>query len=1221
MYDNSIARIFIFFLFLLPLSSFAQYTISGRILDMSDKKPIANADVFINNATIGNTTTANGAFTLNGVKSGKYAIIVSVVGYDTFSQMVSVDNGNVKLDDIYLSPQSKILKEVVIKPDPNRDQYLTMFKKQFLDTSKLADECKILNPEVLDLDYDEKTNTLTASSTDYLEIENDALGYKIKYKVDDFVWVNDPKNPNIKYRGSNLFVPLTGTPSQQRRWQKQRLEVYKNSAMHFFRAVIAGNIAEEGFKVQQWAHYANPNRPTDSVIYARIARCEKILASAFNVRDSLYLKDRKYRDSLNYWKRELKVSKDLSSLWPYGLAQQAILNGTNVPGMYAVGCEMDGLFVTYNEDHHFDNNIKIAHVVNPKNTEVTLISFNSPFVFIDRNGVVTNPYDIYYTGVWQYQRVASLLPIDYYPDETTGPPVDSTVSKNVIAKLEKYATGHVIEKAYLHFDKPYYAAGDTMYFKAYITEGEKHELSLLSGVLHVDLIDGDNKTNQSIKLEINNGIAWGDFVLPDSLPRGNYRVRAYTQWMRNANETQFFDKILSVESVIKSKIPANITPLTATTAKPDIQFFPEGGNLIAGVRSKVAFKAIGANGLGLNVKGEVFDNDNKQVTSFSTMHLGMGYFYINPEEGKTYKAKVTYPNGVQDVLDLPAANANGIVLSVNNDSTLKVFVKIVAGKNYFKVNKNKDYTLIIYSGGTVTSIITKLDNMVVPVDIYRRELHTGIAKLSLFSPSGEPLSERLVFIQNFDQLQLDVSSDKPSYAPKAAVNIKVNAGNSDGSPVQGHFSVSVTDENKVPVNENNESTILSNLLLTSDLKGYVEQPNYYFTSPTPDILANLDVLMLTQGYRGFEWKQVFDDTAPPPTYQPENLPGLSGTVKTIGGKPVPNGHISLLSTKQNVVRDTTTDANGNFNFTGLYLVDTVKLVLHAIKKNNSDKVNIEINKPDYPAVTKMNSPDTSLNDITAAVAAEMHKRYEQQSGSMKTGIVLKQVSIKSTKEYTLSPQLAHSSNLNGPGNADQVILGDKLFACTNLFDCLTALLHGVTYSNGIIYSLHSPVELTSGTRKPMLLIIDGIPTQQSTTGASPLSLIDPLDISSIEVLVSHSLVAVYGSNAAAGAIIITTKRGDENRGTSVNADGSINYTFYGFHKARTFYSPKYKATADNHPDHRTTIYWQPELITDDKGDASFNFYNAADAGTYRVVVEGIDENGNIGRHVYHYTVK
>src|ERR1700733_7158688 len=210
-------------------------------------------------------------------------------------------------------------------------------------------------------------------------------------------------------------------------------------------------------------------------------------------------------------------------------------------------------------------------------------------------------------------------------------------SINIINGLKIFSSNHIAEKAYLQFDKPCYAAGDTIYFKAYVTAGEQHKLSGISGVLHIDLINTKDKIDQSILLQLDGGITWGDFALPDSLPAGNYRVRAYTQWMRNYGEKDFFEKTIPIGAVKSAPIAESLVKQPGL--KPDIQFFPEGGSMAAGIRSKVALKAIGAHGLGIDVKGVVVDGENNQVAAFSSTHLGMGYFYLKPAEGKTYKAK------------------------------------------------------------------------------------------------------------------------------------------------------------------------------------------------------------------------------------------------------------------------------------------------------------------------------------------------------------------------------------------------------------------------------------------------------------------------------------------------------------------------------------------------------------------------------------------------------
>ncbi|HEY8780218.1 MAG TPA: MG2 domain-containing protein [Mucilaginibacter sp.] len=795
-------------------------------------------------------------------------------------------------------------------------------------------------------------------------------------------------------------------------------------------------------------------------------------------------------------------------------------------------------------------------------------------------------------------------------------------SKIITAKLASFLADRPTEKAYLQFDKPYYAAGDTMYFKAYVTKGEEHQLSDISGVLHVDLINTKDKIDQSLKLQLDSGIAWGDFALPDSLPPGNYRVRAYTQWMRNEGGGAFFYQTITVASITNNKIPESIArhPAQTMNNKADVQFFPEGGNLVSGNQSKVAFKAIGTNGLGINVKGAVMDNGNNEVCTFSSVHLGMGYFYLEPQEGKTYKAQLTYANGEQSTVNLPNPVSKGIVLSINNDSIPKASVTIAASAAYYQENRKRDFTLLIYSGGIATTVTCKLDSPVITMFILKRRLHTGIATVTLFLPTGESLCERLLFVQNYDQLNLGVSSDKAVYAKREKVNINLNAINRAGNPAEGHFSVSVTDESKVPIDENAENTIISNLLLTSDLQGYVEQPNYYFADTSADARKNLDVLMLTQGYRRFTWKQVLDNNYPPIVFQPEKALEISGMVKSLFGKPINKGTITLLPSKGGPLLSSLSDDKGIFHFSNLVFNDTTHFVLSAVnaKSRNSTKITYFTDKPAplIPANQLQNTqtvPDTAL---AAFVENDKLQQRELLNYGHAKGIMLKEVKIKDKK---LDDQYKTQS-LAGAGHADQVMHADEIGRIQGpLAMSLDGRLRGVKFiPYGVgkvpVLTINTTAQLGANAVQPMLVIIDG-------AEGGDINALNASDVETVEVL-RYASAVIYGMDGGNGVLVITTKQGGMDP-KDIASIGVLPIAPMGFYKAREFYSPKYVNTilVGKQRDFRSTIYWKPEIKTDKDGNASFDYYNADGTGTYKVVVEGIDDKGNIGRQVYWYKVE
>ena len=754
-----------------------------------------------------------------------------------------------------------------------------------------------------------------------------------------------------------------------------------------------------------------------------------------------------------------------------------------------------------------------------------------------------------------------------------------TGDKDVFTRLKTYSSTHITEKVYLHFDKPYYATGDTIYFKAYVTMGERLDLSQLSGILHVDLIGTDNKISQGVKLRLVNGLGWGDFALPDTLPKGNYRIRAYTRWQRN--EGNYFEQTIPVGSLHNQKVPESSTARSKpVNAKADIQFFAEGGNLTEGIRSKIAFKAIGSNGLGMDAKGIVVDNTGKEVTSFASAHLGMGYFYLSPEIGKTYRANITFADGTQNSVDLPVADAKGIVLSINNDSLPKATIKIETNPAYFKENKGKDYTLLIYSGGFATTVAIKLDSMLLHLDILKRHLHTGITRVTLFSQINEPLCERLMFVQNFDQLNLQLSSDKPEYAARGKVSIKLNAKNRADSAVIGHFSVSVIDENKVPVDENTETTILTNLLLTSDLKGTVEQPNYYFTNVTDERLKDLDLVMLTNGYRKFEWKQVISDSYPPLAWQPEKSIQISGTVKSLGGKPIPKAPVALISFEPKSLTNTISDNSGVFLFDTLSFSDSIKFVLQAVNAKGKNRTQLNYNEDKAPSYSPLISTHFGDAEIPASYLENNEKQQEELNKlGLGKGRILKEVKIKSRRV----DDKYETQSLAGAGHADQVMHAKEI----NMFPgqlsiSLNGRLRGVIFRGTFPYTApYLGGGLFTG---PMLVVLDGF------EGAD-INMVSTNEVETIEVLKSGN-AAIYGMAGANGVIVITTKRGAGTDWKDVTSTGILPINLQGYYKAREFYSPKYESNViNNHPDLRSTIYWQPELVTDKDGNASFEYYN------------------------------
>ncbi|MCR8561017.1 carboxypeptidase regulatory-like domain-containing protein [Mucilaginibacter sp. BJC16-A38] len=1223
-------KTFIFLIAFLPAVAFGQVSVSGKIISQADTKPVADASVFISNATVGSKTAPDGTFTLKNVKPGQYELVVSIIGFDTYNQTIVVDKSDLDLKVITIYPKSIALNEVKVKPevDFTRQRNYDWFKEEFLGKTELSKECKILNPEVLDLIYDEKAGVLTASSVDFLVIQNNALGYKIKYLLKDFTLNNaDELNKEVGYSGVVSFEPLKGSPAEEQQWENKRAETYRGSVRHFLRSALVDQLDQDGFRVLRLP--ANPERPADKLINKKIE-------------DFQDEKDKRSgRDSLAYWTKKSNLPKRLQKLLLKPLKEEEFISGADKQGFYTLsnvsasgGNVNDALYVSYDKYHRF-NKGTMSKLSDAENKNNTLIIFETPSVPFDKNGNVLDPKDVTYEGVWSRSRLAGMLPLDYEPGTTKALAGDSALINNISSKLNNYAANHLTEKTYLHFDKPYYAAGDTIYFKAYITGEGDHRLSTRSGVLYADLIDPNNKIARSMKLPLADGLAWGDFALADSLKKGNYRVRAYTQLMRNDGDEAFFEQSVPVGSMLNNRVSESSTSKKLpANEKPVVQFFPEGGTLLTGVKSKIAFKAIGPDGFGIDVKGAVLDNEGKEITTFASQHLGMGYFYLEPRENKTYKSKITYADGTEAIIDLPAAGSNGLSMDVT-DLSRAYTIKINASKNWYQENRNKNYTLIIYSGGMPFSFAVKLDKQEVGLNIGKKEFRTGVAKATLFSQAGEPLCERLFFVRNDDLLKLGLSTDKSTYATREKVKVFLKTQGNDNAAAPGNFSVAITDEGKLPADENAEPTILNNLLLTSELKGYIEQPNYYFTNINDKTTADLDLVMLTHGYRRFEWKKVLGagSSNSTPILKPETGLQISGTLTHKSGKPFTGGKLTLFnrSASGTLLLDTVTDLNGRFVFDNLVFGDTTKFVIQALVGKAQNDVVLSVDSTAGPAVNVISSRLAGLVKVDNPMEGYLRNNklfYEEQKkyGVNKHQVMLKEVVIKDKKT---DPSLAHSGNLNGAGNADQVFTSKQLenTSYTTLKDFLAANSPNleITFDH-FLYSRRSVPNFT-GQRDMMEIIIDGAPFRQKEpndppNAPKPIDWIETGDIESIEIGFGAHYGAIYGSRAAGGVLIITTKRG-KNRKYERYTPGVKTYTVNGFYKAREFYSPQYDNPKTNQKmaDLRSTIYWNPNVVTDKDGKASFSFFNADGKGTYRVVIEGIDADGNLGRQVYRYKVE
>jgi len=883
---------------------------------------------------------------------------------------------------------------------------------------------------------------------------------------------------------------------------------------------------------------------------------------------------------------------------------------------------------------------------------------------------------------------------------------DTISLNNLIDKSQKIVQEYPYEKVYLHFDKPYYAVGDTIWFKAYVATGQDQP-SDLSKVLYVDLISENDTLVRAMKLPVVNTSAYGSITLdPLAYKSGNYRIRAYTYWMLNFSEDLFFTKNLPIGDAINRKIITNISlngenagtspsinasilyqdpdgkafankkvswrliskfetiargrettdesgrlalklsanqkaaldtgvletvlevdpsrmitsmfPLKNAFADTDIQFFPEGGELTENINTKVAFKAIQEKGLGLGVKGEVLDNTGKVISKLESQHLGMGAFSLLPESGKSYSANLTFANGIKKTIPLPAVKSSGITISVLNSTPSSIMIQISANQAYYNANQDKNYYLVARSKGVIAfAAQAALNTMTIGASIPKNKFPDGIVQITVFSTKGEPLAERLVFIKHANISSLSLSSDKKVYGTRQAVKMNVLA-KTNNVPVEGNFSISVINESKVPYNEDDETTILSSFLISSELQGFIEKPNYYFYQINEKKTADLDLLMMTQGYRKFSYKQILAGNAPVISVLPEQGIEFTGTLRTSNGMPVSNGSLKLVVPESRFYAETRSNLKGEFKFEKVIIPDSAEATISARSPTAARNMMIMLNGSAFPSIIKnKNAAEEKLNiDSVLSPYLDNSKRQYRMITQMLQEVVVKATAIKKASHLD-HPALSGLATV-----PDHLIESDRFQGCVVFLNCLQSSATGLTYSDNNFYVTRV---FNSGLKVPVQIFYDGMPVD-----ANYLNNIQTADVENVEIFLKDDLGLVSRTYNTNGVLVINSKK--TAKGSAVTAEdlrklfpqsNVLTFNPQGYIKKREFYTPKYLTPASRTAgaDYRSTVYWNPRVFTDTNGTMALEFYNSDNKGTYKAIVEGTDIDGNLSRFIYRYKVE
>ncbi len=779
-------------------------------------------------------------------------------------------------------------------------------------------------------------------------------------------------------------------------------------------------------------------------------------------------------------------------------------------------------------------------------------------------------------------------------------------------KVATYQTALPQEKAYLQTDKPYYSLGDTIWFKSYLTLANQLVLDSLSKVIYVDLIESTTgKVVEWHQYPIKNGMAQGNIILSDSTLSGKYTIRTYNNWMKNFNPDFVFQKTIQIYN---SPSP---TPIFSDTSAFDIQFFPEGGNFVTGLNNRIGFKAIDPSGKGIEVNGTIISAAGDTLTTFSSVHLGMGLFYLTPLPQQNYFAIVRHGKGAWKRIELPKSQATGFAIQIDNFGN-KTNVRAIISHN---LNSNAEATLVVYGQGDLRLMAkVPLSRKTSLINIPRNLLGDGISYITLFDDEQKPVCERLIWPRKLKPLKLSIKTDKQNYRPRERIDVELNVTDDTNQPVEGYFSMAATDQSQVSGQHPYDQNIFSYFYLSSDLKGNIEQPAYYFDSTQSQAAFHLDNLLMTQGWRRFAWKEVLADTIPTPKYMIESGLNLSGNVTKLNGKTPGKVVVSSMITEKNneqYLLKIESDENGRFEYIGVSFTDSTQVYIQAETPKKNRDLLVKLDKQ-WPALVSKN---LNNNETTAAESAIL-KAYLQRMAEYRNieerirnsgEKLLGEVVIKSQKTVARDPRKIYSKPQNS-------LSGDMLknVAALNPIEALQGRVAGLRIigtGQNMTVNIRGASNFSGDI--PPLYMIDGMYSDLQTLLNTPMSTVESIDV------LKSSEATLFGSQGAGGVIAVYTKRGGPNYDfKNEKVPGTLNTTLMGFRPTMLFYSPKYDVNNNSKkPDFRSTLYWNPEIKTDRNGRAKLSFYNSDANSSILIKAEGLTMQQQAGANSVSYVVK
>lgn len=769
-------------------------------------------------------------------------------------------------------------------------------------------------------------------------------------------------------------------------------------------------------------------------------------------------------------------------------------------------------------------------------------------------------------------------------------------AQNIDSVLSDFSSGFPTEKVYIHYDKQGgYLAGETIWFKAYLYSNGKP--SGLSNNFFMQLFDPKGGLVLSKRYPVAGSVIKGNIDIPDTLQQGNYIIRAFTPHMLNTEESLLYRRNITI---------FNRNRKSSGIKRQDhliVDFFPESGYLVDGILTVCAFKATDEFGRPKDINGLIKSDDGTVIASFKSYHDGIGRIPFKPIAGKKYIAEIEADGGKR-TFNLPEVLASGINLKVLDEP---------GGKKFQLSRKEKGTTFFDVVRLAVTINTSLIYDTEVAFEDYPSiighlitdSLPSGILHFTIFDKSGNPLAERLAFVDNKEyKYSGDITATIKSFNKKAENSLDISFPDN----IQRSCSVSVVDLDS----DNNGSTenIWSALLLTADLKGAIYNPAWYFINKSDSVKLAVDNLMLTHGWSRYNWAKMLAKEFSVTKQKDNNFVLLSGQLTDVNKVPVDGGTLNLLIEPEDSVSQTyniVIDEKGMFKIDSLVFSGKSKLFYaYQDKKGRTKKVLLQLDEnslgslqtaalKQYPELikTELNNDLPETRDMDIAAKADMVKELENVkvvSNIYKRPIDA--VNDKYTTGVFKSMGKDNIDNITDPVN-------DKAM---NAVDFIKNRIQQLELSTSGFVNRKN-FSLISGQKWAVGIFINEQPatiTQLRVMRADDIALVKFFEAGFVGV----------GSSSPGGALAVYTKE----RQTENTPEKLDFFEFTGYSMTKEFFNPDYSSVDPEKakPDYRTTLYWNPNVFTEPGNNSfKFKFYNNDFSKKFRVIMEGFDAQGRL----------